>query len=495
MEPSGTCQVLFAVPQPAVNHQVPERRVIIRAMAQGSVPQDAMQRLKLVQAWDTLNKSTTGLDDLLEAADDILTNSTASPEQQKKAAETIIAKSSNSLMKLKAQNKLKTIKLSFSVAAVVVDPDSQKYETMATPSDPAFAAYARNFEIGNFWYWFGTFWKEMPKADRLPILKAVVDTDGNLLPACQDLNTKNVNGLGIPRQDELRTLLKQMMGKGFTPWKIKAEKEAVETKDLLPKIDALGTQYHSVGFRGDARDPATLMAHDEGEFRPKVKSPFQVTKYNLDAKWNPFSEDTIRNTMYFREGQADNDLFTVVSIAKEFATATKFPLINDAPPELKVYPKGAKVVMYDTAGKTQSTVEVTVTQCYLYMVITGTGFDTEEKQTSKFPEIGVGLVTADKFLAYMTVTRIHYGETGDDGHTAYVSDYEYFRANKRKLLYEQNPDSDARTKFNDYVTNTYFHKFFEYNPLKKKKLISIEKCPYIEGTFINIYNRALKARG
>lgn len=205
-----------------------------------------MQRLALARAWETLNKPLSDLDDLLEAADDILANSTASAEQQKKAAETIVAKSNKPLMVLKAQNKLKTIKVGFSVAAVVVDPNSVRYEEMATPSDPAFAAYARNFEIGNFWYWFGTFWKEMPKAERRPILKAMVDTDGNLLPAYQDLNTKNMNGLGIPRQDELRTLLKQMMGKGFTPWKIKAEKEAVETKDLLPKIDALGTQYHSV---------------------------------------------------------------------------------------------------------------------------------------------------------------------------------------------------------------------------------------------------------
>ena len=454
-----------------------------------------MQRLALAKAWETLNKLSSPLEDVLEAADDVLDNSTASPEQQKKAAETIVARSGNPLKKLKAQNKLKTIKVGFAVTAVVVDPDSQKYEAMATPSDPAFAAYARNFEIGNFWYWFGTFWKEMAKADRLPILKAMVDTDGNLLPAYQDLNTKNVNGLGIPRQDALRTLLKQMMGKGFTPWRLKAEKEAVETKDLLPKIDALGKQFHSVGFRGDARDPSTLMAHDEGEFRPKAKSPFQVTKYNLDAKWNPFSEDTIRNTMYFREGQADNDLFTVVSIAKDFATATKFPLINDAPPEMKSYPKGAKLVMYDTMARSQSTVEVTVTQCYLYMVITGTGFDTEEKQTSKFPEIGVGLVTADKFLAYMTVIRLHYGDTGDDGHTTFVSDFEFFRPNKRKLLYEQNPDNDTLTKFNEYMSSTYYHQFFEYNPLKKKKLISIERCQYIEGPYINIHNRALKARG
>lgn len=387
--------------------------------------------------------------------------------------------------------------LGFSVAPIAVNPDDTKYQDMARPDDPAFAVFARNFETGNFWYWFGTFWKEMPKEHRLTVLRRIVTADGGLQLAFAHFDRKNADTMSTTQQDDLRRLLKDdMMDKGFTPWKLKAKKadelEASPKKgsSLLPTIDALGKQIHSVGFRGDTRDPDTLASHDNGAFVPKAQSPYQIGKYNLDKRWHPFFDAQVRNTMYWREGQADNDLFTVVSIAKDVATSTKFPLLNDAPPDLNVIPNGAKVTVLNKL-KQKETKQLTVSTMYSYMVIADEGYNTEEFQKSKFPEIGVAKIPAENFLASLDVLRIHFGPDGDDGHIVFISDYKINRPHHRKQLYLQDPSAEMLIQFLNYLADTYYHKFFVYQTVNSPTLLKIDACQGIPDIYLNIYNRKL----
>ena len=385
------------------------------------------------------------------------------------------------------------------VTAVQVDPNSVLYEEMAKPSDPAFAVYRKNYADGNFWYWFGTFWKEMPKADRLTVLKEVVNQNGELLPNWNYLDIKETsqfNNLSVDRQNAMKTLLKdKMMKKGFTRWDKKVGDGMSEGAKLLPKIDALGKQEYGVGFRGDARDHAKLIEHDQGAFRPKIKTPFAINKYNLNATWNPFSDDDVKNNMYWREGQADNDLFTVVSVAKDFATSTKFPLIDDPGPDLKIYPNGATLKLRNPVSKNEYDQPATVSRMYVYMVTADEGYDTQSYQTkeSSFPEIGVKGIAAEKFLARMEVIRIHYGATGDDGHVVYVADYNIHHANNHKLLYQKSDDTGVVSKFIDYMTSTYYGQFFQYNTIKSPTLLKVVACNLIPEYRINIYNRQLES--
>lgn len=384
----------------------------------------------------------------------------------------------------------------FKVAPMVVNPDDTKYQNMARPDDPAFPVFARNFETGNFWYWFGTFWKEMPKEHRIAVLRRLVSSDGDLLPLSAHFDRRDADTMSGNQQDDLRGLLKEMMDKGFTPWKLKAKKpDEVEAgpkpgSSLLPKIDALGKQIQSVGFRGDARDPAALASHDNGAFVPKAQSPYQIRKFNLDKRWHPFFDAVVRNPVYWREGQADNDLFTVVSIAKDIATSTKFPLLNDRPPELRVIPNGATVTLLNKL-KQRETKQLTVSTMYSYMVIADEGYNTEEFQTSKFPEIGVAQIPAENFLASLKVVRIHFGPDGDDGHVVFISDYKINRPHHRKQLYAQDPSGQILTQFIHYLTDTYYRQFFQYRTANSPALLKIEACAEVPGTYIHLYNKKL----
>jgi hypothetical protein len=379
--------------------------------------------------------------------------------------------------------------------------DLTPYKLMAQHNDPVFKIYTDYKKDGNFWYFFGTFWKEMREADRAELLSKIVNEDGTQLKAgYTDLNNKEAsyyNNLGPNRQEELRKLLKGMMDKGFTTWSKKTEKAPnkgmpEKGEKLLPKIDALGPQQFGVGFRGDSRDPDTLIAHDKGAFNRKVQSPFAINSYNLAQAWNPFSQDEVKNTMYWREGQADNDLFTVVSVAKNFATASKFPLLDDPPKDLKVYAQQAELVVSSDSTNARTTVKTAVSRMYVYMVAIDEGFNTEEYQVSRFPEIGVQEVKAEKFLAHMQILRLHFGPKGDDGHVVFVEECCINEPNRRKLLYAESGDG-TKDKMIDYLFSTFFHQFFEYRPVETApKLCKVVKCDLIAPHHLTLVNLKLE---
>jgi hypothetical protein len=369
--------------------------------------------------------------------------------------------------------------------------DAAAYKVLASHNDPTLPVFKRNHEIGNFWYWFGTFWKEMKEEHRRDLLALHFTTAGELVGANAHLDTKNTDALTAPQQEAARALLRGMMDKGFTPWEQKSKTKPGPTKGkkLLPKIDALGKQLKAVGFRGDARDLETLAKHDGGAFLSKSQSAYQVGKYNMEKEWNPFSDQVVRNTMYFREGQADNDLFTVVSVAKDFATSSKFPLIDDPPSELRTFVDGATVEFEHVASKTRETRSVTVTTSFVYMVIADEGYNTEAEQVSKFPEIGVKSIPKENFLATLDVVRLHFGRTGDDGHLVYVADFHFINGHTRKLLHAQDKGDDAVKRFGDYLTSTYYRKMFMYNPLNVVVPKRIEACPHLPLNAVSTFNR------
>jgi hypothetical protein len=381
--------------------------------------------------------------------------------------------------------------------AIVVNPDVARYEEMARKNDPDFPAYKTGFADGNFWYWFGTFWKEMPKSDRLPVLQKLVEPSGELKPAWDFLKTKDTNALDQESHNKIKGILKdEMMKKGFTDWSKKGKLEP--SAKILPTIDALGKQEFRVGFRGDARDYTKLLEHDQGAFQPKVKTKFAVQKYNLSASWNPFSDDDVKNAMWWREGQADNDLYTVVSVAKDFATSTKFPLIDDPGPDLTIWPQGAKLILRPPGQKSgEFAQQATVSRMHVYLMrVAGDVYDTQSHQAkaSSFPEVGVASVPADDVVARMQILRIHYGNAGDDGHLVFVEDYNLIHEHARKQLYQKSDETGTVMKFIDHMVATYYRQFFQYNTVTSPTLLHVEKCSLIETLYLNIYNRELATR-
>lgn len=281
----------------------------------------------------------------------------------------------------------------------------------------------------SFEWWFNQFWRECPDRDRRAFYIEMLNPDGT---------PKNPN-LSDPQK---RDLLTRMLRSGFAEFTA----DYLESDDLtLPGVQSGPNRVH-VAFRGDFRNPSEVRMH-EGTYA-KASLPALRSSMNMSRPWHPFSDLRIRKKLYFRRWNADNCLYTVVSIAEDFATATKFPLMCD----MESWQFGTAVVTAHgyTGGEdvrrlaavfggavpsaarpgapAQKILKASRTN--IYVVKTYFAFNTRRMQDvgpagSPFPERAVRGIPWSRHLARVRIERIHYGQDSNDGHLIIVRGFEW----------------------------------------------------------------------
>jgi hypothetical protein len=225
---------------------------------------------------------------------------------------------------------------------------------------------------------------------------------------------------------------------------------------------------------------------------------------NMTASWHPFSKPQHRDKVYYRKGNGDNCLYTTVSVAYDFDTASKFPLISDlrsdAPDAFGTATVEAmgiesKVAQLRAALGDQLTkqhfnpnwratdakpgyapglqpagplrpVRTRPTQVrllplvrmnvYLFRV-RGDVWNTEGYQfhehNATFPERAMNKVPWGDFLARVRIDRIHYGDDSNDGHLGIVHGYDWLHSYGElcRLLGGGNAGLDAYLQLQEYL--------------------------------------------
>ncbi len=194
--------------------------------------------------------------------------------------------------------------------------------------------------------------------------------------------------------------------------------------DAITKPGGVG-----LGTKADARDkPAN---------RPKGES--YAERLNMDKDWHPFSREEIRNDFWYRKGQKDNDLYTVLSVTRDCQTAACFPQIGDLGykfpggrvPEDADVPtldrgKFKRVMVRPLEGAVRdgerSYVVRAVDTISLYLgLLEGEWFDTRGMQRrrsdAEFIEFGAKQIKPHNVLACASFFRVWHGTQDSDGFT------------------------------------------------------------------------------
>jgi hypothetical protein len=183
----------------------------------------------------------------------------------------------------------------------------------------------------------------------------------------------------------------------------------------------------------------------------------------MNELWHPFSDPGAASKAYFRKGfNKDNCLFTTVSVATDFMTASKFPLLADlmkdepdAVGTATVIAKGLVSNVKSMAAKfggqilsTKGVVpkggvaypepkpstkgEVRLLKCVrmnVYLFRVDQMWNTEAKQSSlgakEFPERAAAEIPWANFIARVRCDRIQFGEDSNDGHQLIVQGYDF----------------------------------------------------------------------
>lgn len=81
------------------------------------------------------------------------------------------------------------------------------------------------------------------------------------------------------------------------------------------------------GYRGDTREVSTIVSQNGAKCRAELDS--WRTKAGVDQLWHPWNDmDEKWKKMWFRKGAADNDYFTLNSLAKEFHISCAYPMFR-----------------------------------------------------------------------------------------------------------------------------------------------------------------------
>jgi hypothetical protein len=86
------------------------------------------------------------------------------------------------------------------------------------------------------------------------------------------------------------------------------------------------TPDHLIFYRGDTREPATVIQH--GGARCRADLAHWRRDAHVDAPWHPWKDATKSGRMWVRKGSADNDYFTVNSVAMDFHISCAYPMLR-----------------------------------------------------------------------------------------------------------------------------------------------------------------------
>ncbi len=185
-----------------------------------------------------------------------------------------------------------------------------------------FPSYLKNYKT--FEGWFNYFYAECNEQDRKEFYKECLDPKGVLKGDCASKNASTRNAAR-------RAILTKMLEKGFVAFEPDPASYYGTADQLLMTLLSDGNHKVYAGFRGDLRPPATVKLH--GGTVAKAQIEGLRDKLGMNEAWHPFygagDNPSALQKAYYRKGNADNCLFTVVSVATDFKTASKFPLMQD----------------------------------------------------------------------------------------------------------------------------------------------------------------------
>lgn len=247
----------------------------------------------------------------------------------------------------------------------------------------------------------------------------------------------------------LRGVLVRFLRAGFDalPGTVKAFNERDTSRDHLMNFMRKMSgdrEAQSFCWRSDSRSMTEIGL--DGGFQAKCNSANQETlaKNNMDKDWHPFNLPAIRQYMWFRKGQKDNCLYSVISIgnSEDWKDYLSFPLAADH----KSWNMTDRQVSVQRNGRLE-TVTLGVSWTYLYLFVMSDLIlaDTEqiqswiaaEKQRLKegrsegggaFPERATRGIPMENIYGAVKFIRIHHADkataTDDHGFTARPVSYE-----------------------------------------------------------------------
>lgn len=372
-------------------------------------------------------------------------------------------------------------------------------KTFALESDqyahfsPMAALFPEPVKKFGFEWWANHFYQECDPTAKKKYYQTVYRPDKTVKP--------NFRSDG-PSADQVawQELLENMLKSGF-----------VEFPDNFKGVD--DTFFPSIkqdpnlklGFRGELRQPHQVRMHNG--CMPKAQIMSLRKDMNMSAAWHPFSKPSVRDKVYYRKGNGDNCLYTVVSVAYDFGTASKFPLLFDLERD---NPDAFGTATVEASGieskvaKTRAALADTLTRqhfnptwratdakpgynpgpmpgpstrgvpykapaqfqvrllkmvrmnVYLFR-IRGNTWNTEAYQTNQgnanFPERAMDRVPWGDFLARVRVDRLHFGDDSNDGHLSVVDGYDFLhpRRELERLLGGGTAGTAAVGKLTDYL--------------------------------------------
>lgn len=298
--------------------------------------------------------------------------------------------------------------------------------------------------------------------------------------------------------DTWKTALKRIMKLGFKAVKTNAadgQTDSMAEFMLAAPIaktisrDNLGADGGVEYFwRGDDRARHDVIQQDGA--KRKIDVGDLAGKLNLDKPWNPFSEPEIKQHMWMRLGQTDNDYNTLISVGLDYRTVVAFPELDDWGRS-----KGLKFengVMQSLNKWDQGTIDrlkdnlalvtlnpggqriclATKTNVYLLAYRQGAVFNTTEwaasnrgasepnKQGNRFEERAILSIPKECFAACIPVLRIHHGMAKADGFTCFRvgnDKAEVLTYETLKSRFDKHVANTLRTKLDDAV-NSFYHK-------------------------------------
>lgn len=167
-------------------------------------------------------------------------------------------------------------------------------------------------------------------------------------------------------------------------------------------------------WRCDSR-PYGLVSQSNG-FLTKANSDGYAKAKNLRAAWHPFSDEGPRSYLWFRKGQTDNCLYSVVSVGtgdwQAFAVYPKIGLSGGKAALLNGYLGTRKVRVRDPKTLARREVDLAVSETYLYFFLqVGLVFDTgAAQQNNAYPEVGMAGIPMRNIFGALRFVRYHLGD-------------------------------------------------------------------------------------
>jgi hypothetical protein len=321
-----------------------------------------------------------------------------------------------------------------------------------------FPQHSKDFK--KFEGWFNYFYAECSEPKQQEFYKECMNPDGTQKGDFASTDPAKQN-------DARRKLLIRMLDAGFVAY----DADYYGTSDDLLKPIIKGTPLTSlkVGFRGELRPPVMVKLHDGCRSKATVDAVRKTM--GMNEPWHPFTNPFIRNRAYYRNGSVnqDNCLFTAVSVATNFETASKFPLMQDLnldnPDALgtaTVMAKGMSsrvkamaMQMQDhinarmgvkppangVPARASTKAERRLLRCVrmnIYLFSVPNGWNTEAKQLASgattFPERATLSIPWGNFFARVRCDRIQYDDNDSNaGHLLIVSGYDLLQ-NQQGLI-------------------------------------------------------------